>query len=259
VVSFITYLINVIENVKFRQVDHWVLNHAPLKRILLVEDDHRLSESVSAVLIKEDFLCDPAYDGQMALKSFQQETYHLILLDLVLPKINGMDLCKKFRAINADVPIIITTAFGDIDSKMEAFDLGADDYLVKPFHIKELLAKVKVFLKRAEQPVAAQPVYQTTDIKLDPNKKIVVREGKEINLTPKEYSLLEYLFKNKSRVISKDELAMNLWDVNYGVTHNTIEVYINFLRNKIDKGFDKKILLTKSGFGYYINDQRDEL
>jgi two-component system copper resistance phosphate regulon response regulator CusR len=230
-----------------------------VKKILVVEDDHRLSESVTKALEKEGYGCEPAFDGHMALKYFQQGSYQLVLLDINLPKMNGMDLCRKFRETNADIPILIITAFGDIDSKMEAFTLGADDYLVKPFHLRELLAKVKVFLKRAEQPNSVQPLYQLQDIKLDPNKKIAIREGKEINLTPKEYGLLEYMLKNRNRIISKDELAMNLWDANYGVTHNTIEVYINFLRNKIDKEFEKKLILTKPGFGYYLNDQRDEL
>jgi DNA-binding response OmpR family regulator len=226
-----------------------------VKKILLVEDDHRLSESVLMAMEKEGYQCDPAYDGQMALKYFQQRTYDIILLDLNLPNINGIELCKKFREANTVIPIVIITAFGDIDSKMEAFDLGADDYVVKPFHLKELAAKVKIFLKRAEQPAVAQPVYQLAKIKLDPNRKIAIREGKEINLTPKEYGLLEYLLKNRTRVVSKDELAMNLWDTNYGVTYNTIEVYINFLRNKIDKEFDTKLILTKPGFGYYLNEQ----
>ena len=230
-----------------------------MKKILIIEDDHRLSESISATLLKESYSCEPAYDGQIALKSFLQNTHHLIILDLNLPKINGIDLCKRFREINPAIPIIIITAFGDIDSKMEAFGFGADDYLVKPFHLKELLAKVKIFLKRADQPASALPIYEALDVRLDPNRKMVIRAGKEIDLTPKEYSLLEYLLKNRLRVISKDELAMNLWDANYGVSHNTIEVYINFLRNKIDKGFDKKLILTKPGFGYFLNNGGDEL
>jgi DNA-binding response OmpR family regulator len=225
-----------------------------LKKILIIEDDHRLSESISAALDKDGYQCVAAYDGQMAHKFFLNDVFHLVVLDLNLPQINGIELCKKFRETNPQVPILIITAFGDIESKMEAFDLGADDYLVKPFHLKELSAKVKVFLKRAEQSVL-ESGYQYMDIQVDPNKKAVVRDGKVINLTPKEYSLLEYLLKNKNRIISKDELARNLWDVNYGVTHNTIEVYINFLRNKIDKDFERKLILTKPGFGYYLASQ----
>lgn len=224
-----------------------------MKKILIIEDDHRLSESVATALRKEGYTCELVYDGQMAMKYFLNEPFDLILLDLNLPKLNGIDLCKKIRETNSNIPILIITAFGDIDSKMEVFNLGADDYLVKPIHLQELSAKVKIFLKRAEQATSIQSVYQVMGIRIDPNKKNVVRDGKEINLTPKEYSLLEYLLKNKDRIISKDELAVNLWDTNYGVTHNTIEVYINFLRNKIDKDFDRKLILTKPGFGYYIN------
>lgn len=230
-----------------------------MKKILIVEDDHRLSGSIVSALEKEGYSCTPAYDGQMALKTFQMESHQLILLDLNLPKINGIDLCRKFRELSTTVPILIITAFGDIDSKMEAFNLGADDYLVKPFHLKELSAKIKVFLKRADRPESTVPPYEFEDLILDPNHKVAVRAGKEIVLTPKEYGLLEYFLKNRNRIISKDELAMNLWDANYGVTHNTIEVYINFLRNKIDKDFEKKLILTKPGFGYYLNSAHDEL
>jgi DNA-binding response OmpR family regulator len=228
-----------------------------VKKLLIIEDDHRLSESICSALSKEGYECQPAYDGQMAAKSFQQNEFHLILLDLNLPKINGIDLCRTFRGINAVVPIIVITAFGDIDSKMDAFNLGADDYLVKPVHLKELSAKIKVILKRGEQPVLQNIIYEFADMKLDVNHKKVIRAGKEIAVTPKEYGLLEYFLKNRSRIISKDELAINLWDANYGVTHNTIEVYINFLRNKIDKGFETKLILTKPGFGYYLNNEKE--
>lgn len=226
-----------------------------MKKILIIEDDSRLSQSVSDMLIKENYACDMAFDGQMALKFFAQETYHLIILDLNLPKINGIDLCKRFRDTNSHIPILIITAFSDIESKMEAFELGADDYLVKPFHLKELGAKVKVFLKRADRTEPVLNEYRILDITVDPNKKRVIRGEKEINLTPKEYGLLEYLLKNRNRIISKEELAKNLWGESYGVTHNTIEVYINFLRNKIDRDFTHKLILTKPGFGYYLDAQ----
>ena len=224
-----------------------------MKRILIVEDDHRLSDALSVTLRKEGYSCESAYDGQMAMKFFSNDTFHLVVLDINLPKINGLDLCRRIREGNSQIPILMITAFGDIDSKMEAFDQGADDYLVKPFHLKELNAKVRVFLKRSEKVPVLQSEYVFADLKIDPNKKNVIREGKEIGLTPKEYSVLEYLLKNKNRIVSKDELARNLWDVNYGVTPNTIEVYINFLRNKIDRDFDRKLILTKPGFGYYLS------
>ena len=224
-----------------------------MKNILIVEDDHRLADSVLSALKNEGYRCACAYDGQMAMKFFLNDTFDLVVLDINLPKKNGLDLCRLIREKNKQIPVLMITAFGDIDSKMEAFDQGADDYLVKPFHLKELVAKVRVFLKRAEDVSVIESIYHFSELTIDPQKKVVVREGQEINLTPKEYSLLEYLVKNKNRVISKDELARNLWDTNYGVTPNTIEVYINFLRNKIDRGFDRKIVLTKPGFGYYLS------
>lgn len=227
-----------------------------MKRILIVEDDGRLSESISKHLQKEDYLCECAYDGQSAVKLFSSQPFDLVVLDINLPRKNGLDVCGALRAKNSQIPILMITAFGDIDSKMEAFDQGADDYLVKPFHLKELSAKVRVFLKRAENTPLLPDVYEIADLQIDPNKKVVFRDAKQIHLTPKEYSLLEYLVKNKNRVISKDELARNLWDDAYGVTPNTIEVYINFLRNKIDRDFSHKLVLTKPGFGYYISTEK---
>lgn len=226
-----------------------------MKRILVVEDDHRLAEAVHSHLEKDGYLCERAYDGAMAMKFFLTSSFDLAVMDISLPKLNGLDLCRQFRERNKQIPIIMITAFGDIDSKMEAFDLGADDYLVKPFHLKELTAKVRIFLKRAEDRPVKEERHQFRDIIIDGEKKAVIRAGKEVNLSPKEYRLLEYLVRNRNRVISKDELARNLWDTSYGVTANTIEVYINFLRNKIDRGFSHKIILTKPGFGYYVSFQ----
>lgn len=227
-----------------------------MKRILIVEDDDRLSESVAGHLQKEGYVCECAYDGQSAIRFFNAQEFDLVVLDINLPRKNGIDVCGELRAKNVDIPILMITAFGDIDSKLEAFDQGADDYLVKPFHLKELSAKVRIFLKRAEQAPLLPKVSEVFGLRIDPNKKTVFREDKEIRLTPKEYSLLEYLVKNRNRVVSKDELARNLWDDNYGVTPNTIEVYINFLRNKIDRDFSNKLLHTKPGFGYYISSEK---
>lgn len=227
-----------------------------MKKILIVEDDDRLSGSMAGHLQKEGYLCGHAYDGQSAIKLFCVQEFDLVVLDINLPRKNGIDVCGELRSKNSRIPILMITAFGDIDSKMEAFDQGADDYLVKPFHLKELSAKVRVFLKRAAQAPLLPDVVEVFGLRIDSNKKVVFREDKVINLTPKEYSLLEYLVKNKDRVISKDELARNLWDDDYGVTPNTIEVYINFLRNKIDRDFSHKLVHTKPGFGYYISAEK---
>lgn len=223
-----------------------------VKRILIVEDDHRLSESVSDHLSKQGYHCTCAFDGQTAMRFFTNETFDLVVLDINIPKVNGLDLCRDIRARDSRIPIVMITAFGDIDSKLEAFEYGADDYLVKPFHLKELAAKVRVFLKRAEKRLDLQPVHEFMDVRIDPNTKTVTREGKEIPLTPREFNLLKYLMQNKNRIVSKDELSRNVWGSDYEVTLNTIEVYINFLRNKIDRNFDNKLIMTKPGFGYYM-------
>lgn len=226
-----------------------------VKKVLLVEDDAQLSRSVNDALRKEGLNCVPVYDGSMAERLFQMDDFQLVLLDLNLPGVNGFVLCRKFREINPGIPIIILTAFGDIDSKMEAFDLGADDYLVKPVHLRELVAKVRVFLKRGEQVSLQEEQISVGDLQVNPSKKSVMRAGQAIELTPKEYNLLEYLLRNRRRVVSKDELAINVWEESYGISHNTVEVYISFLRNKIDKGAEVKLIKTKPGFGYFIDDE----
>lgn len=223
-----------------------------MKKILLVEDDDQLSRSVSDVLRKEGYSCTAVFDGHKAERAFLLDEYDLVLLDLNLPGINGFSLCQSFRAKKAHIPIIVLTALGDIESKMEAYDFGAEDYLVKPVHVKELTAKLRVILKRAEiRP--QEEVFSMADLKVDVAKKQVSRAGQAIVLTPKEFNLLVFLLQNRSRVVSKDDLALNVWDESNGVSHNTVEVYISFLRNKIDKEFTPKLIKTKSGFGYYLD------
>ena len=225
-----------------------------MKKILLIEDDDQLSRSVNEALRKEGYSCTPVFDGHMADRAFALDDFDLVLLDLNLPGINGFTLCKQFRTKKAFIPIIILTAFGDIDSKMEAYELGAEDYLVKPVHLKELLAKVRISMKRSGLPQQQAEVISIADMQIHVPKKEVIRSGQTIELTPKEFNLLVYLARHQKQVVSKDELALNVWDESYGVSHNTVEVYISFLRNKIDKNFEPKLIKTKSGFGYFLND-----
>jgi len=225
-----------------------------VKKVLIVEESEKLFHSLSTVLRKEGLDSDHAYDGNTALKCFEQNPYDVILLDINIPGMNGLDFCKAIRKVNHHIPVIVITNFGDIDTKMEAYSIGVDDYITKPFFVPELLAKIKVFIKRIEQPVSPLPLHQTKDIMLDPNRKIAIREGHAIQLMPKEYNLLEYMVKNVNRIISKNEFVKNLWAEHNSITPETIEVYINLLRNKIDKGYEKKLIFTKPGFGYYIND-----
>lgn len=223
--------------------------------LLLVEDDVRLSRSIAEQLRGAGIECLQVYDGEMALRAIGQRKWDLVLLDLNLPGKDGFHVCEQLRRTDRNVPVIVITAFSDIDDKMNAFALGADDYLVKPVHFKELLAKVKVFLKRAATTVLSVEQLVVADLRIDLVAKQAERQGKAINLSPKEFGLLAHLARKPGRVFSKDELAEQVWDGRMGVSANTIEVYISFLRAKVDKGFDRKLIHTKHGFGYFLDDR----
>ena len=222
-----------------------------IHRILLAEDEPKLGQVVRLELIRQGYETDVAVDGISAEKLFKQHTYSLILLDINLPGKNGIDLCKAFRIENKDVPIIMLTALDQIQDKVNAFELGADDYIVKPFHFDELFARIKVFLKRAE--IVFEKI-SIADLEIDMGNKSVSRDGKNIVLTSKEFKLLVLLAKAKGRIISKQEILEKVWDLSFDTGTNTIEVYISFLRNKIDKPFKNKLIHTKQGFGYFIKE-----
>ncbi len=226
-----------------------------MKKILIVEDEKKLSDALGEELHKAGYHFYQAFDGELGLITFRNNKPDLVLLDVNLPKINGFDLIKSFRIISPNVPIVMMTALGDIDSKMIAFDYGADDYLIKPVDHKELIAKIKVFLRRSSQFPVEDTKINFKGVTIDTGTKTIIRNGIHINLTPKEFELFYYLVKKQGRIASKEELTENVWAERYGVTPNTIEVYINFLRNKIDKDFSDKLIQTKSGFGYFINTQ----
>lgn len=231
------------------------LSRVERHRILLVEDDHRLSRALAEQLEAAGLSCLQVYDGEMARRAVVGDTFDLVLLDLSLPLLDGFALCREIRQRDGNTPIIILTAFSDIDSKMNAFELGADDYLVKPVHFKELLAKVRVFLKRSESHPLRQETLRIADLEIDLARKTVRRGGKRIDLSPKEFHLLEYLARNQGRVVSKDDLAARVWEESHTVSPNTIEVYVSLLRGKVDKGFDTKLIHTRHGFGYMLTDQ----
>lgn len=223
-------------------------------RILIAEDEPKLGLVIQEELARQGYQADMAYDGAIAEKLFNQHSYSLILLDINLPYKNGLALCKEFRQQNNKVPIIMLTALGEIQDKVDAFSLGADDYIVKPFHFDELFARIKVFLKRAENTAQFSDKINVGDLEIDMNKKTVTRNEKNINLTAKEFSLLVLLSRNKGKVISKQEIMEKVWELSFDTGTNTIEVYISFLRNKIDKPFETKLIHTKPGFGYYVRE-----
>lgn len=211
----------------------------------------KLGQTIIEELTRNGYPTDLAIDGLEAGRLFNLNTYSLVLLDINLPYKNGFILCREFRKLNKSIPIIMLSAAGEIHDKVEAFNLGADDYIVKPFHFIELFARVKVFLKRSELPNDADKIV-VEDMEIDFLNKTVIRDGVNINLTAKEFTLLVLLARNKERVISKHEIMEKVWDLSFDTGTNTIEVYISFLRNKIDKPFPRKLIHTKPGFGYYI-------
>lgn len=227
-----------------------------MAHLLLVEDDHRLSRSLAEQLLAAGFGCTQVYDGDMALRAVAGQHFDLILLDLSLPGKDGYAVCKEIRRTDRRLPIIVITAFSDIDDKMNAFELGADDYLVKPVHFQEVLAKVRVFLKRSEGTGQPDGLIEVDDLCIDMGKRTVTRAGRSIDLAPKEYNLLLLLARRPGRVFSKDELAEEVWSDSHTVSNNTIEVYISFLRGKVDKGHTLKLIHTRHGFGYTLSPEQ---
>jgi two-component system copper resistance phosphate regulon response regulator CusR len=223
-------------------------------RILLAEDEPKLGQIVQEELTREGYNTDVAYDGLVAEKLFKEHTYSLVLLDVNLPYKNGLALCKEFREAKKSIPIIMLTALGEINDKMDAFNLGADDYIVKPFHFNELFARIKVFLKRSEPGAEQGEKINISNLEIDLLNKTVLRGTTNINLTAKEFALLALLARSKGKVISKQDILEKVWGLSFDTGTNTIEVYISFLRNKIDKPFETKLIHTKPGFGYFVKE-----
>ena len=231
-----------------------------LKSILIVEDEKRLADLLKAGLEEQGYLVDIAYDGYIGKSLVIRNNYDLVILDINLPLINGYDLCKDIRAYNNEIPIIMLTAMSSADNKLAGFDVGADDYILKPFDFKELLARVKVFLRRSSATEKTEDnLIKIDDLEINISKKIVFRSGVQIELTAKEYILLEFLAKNKGVVISRIEIAEKIWNLNFDTGTNYIDVYINYLRKKIDKDSSNKLIHTRVGLGYVLKDQNDTL
>lgn len=223
-------------------------------RILLAEDEPKLGQIIQEELTRQGYQTDVAFDGNIAEKLFQQHSYSLVLLDVNLPYKNGLALCKEFREAKKNIPIIMLTALGEISDKIHAFNLGADDYIVKPFHFNELFARIKVFLKRSDSVSEITEKIVVGDLEIDLLDKTVIKNGTIINLTAKEFSLLALLAKSNGKVISKVDILEKVWGLSFDTGTNTIEVYISFLRNKIDKPFEIKLIHTKPGFGYFLKE-----
>jgi len=223
-----------------------------MNTILLLEDDAVLSQEIKIFLTHHNYQCDCIYDGSLVKSQYKLKTYDLIILDINVPGINGIEVCKLIREENKNIPILMLTAFGEIEDKILAFNQGADDYLVKPFHLDELHLRIKSLLRRKENPQVNVNIIKIADLSIDQDNLKVFRNNIEVTLSPKEYKLLEILAKAQGRVMSKNQIAAELWDYHIETSQNTIEVYINFLRKKIDKDYEKKLIHTKFGYGYYL-------
>ena len=221
--------------------------------ILLLEDDKVLSTEIKSFLLSQGFSCDQAFDGIEFLAQKHQKKYGFYLLDINVPKINGLEICKKIRSLDALTPIIILSAYDDIDDKKEAFLRAADDYLVKPFVLDELLMRINSLLRRHQHNDNNDATTLVIDdLVIYPTEARVLRANEEIGLTQKEFQLLLILAQANGRTLSKQRIAEEVWQNQFQTTQNTIEVYINFLRKKIDKNFEHKLIHTRPGFGYYL-------
>jgi DNA-binding response OmpR family regulator len=221
-------------------------------RILVVEDEIKVASFVKLGLEENGYSCEIAYDGLMGKRMFDSGNYDLLILDLNLPYKNGLELCREIRNTNQKVPVIMLTALGTTEDKLSGFDSGADDYLVKPFEFRELLARIRSLLKRISIAETDGNLLKLIDLEVNLNTYEVIRSGKRIELTQKEFSLLVYLLQNKGKVLSRADIAEKVWDINFDTGTNIIDVYVNFLRKKIDKDFPQKLIHTQTGVGYII-------
>jgi DNA-binding response OmpR family regulator len=223
-------------------------------KILLVEDEKKLADFVQQGLQEQSYIVEVAYDGVEAEQKALKTDFDLIIIDLMLPKKSGFALCKSVRAYNPGVLILILTALESTDDKVQAFESGADDYLTKPFDFRELLMRVRALSRRKTTQDNGSTSLKISNLELDTIGKTVTRDGQRIELTAKEFALLEYLMINRNRVVSRADILEKVWQTNFDPGSNTVEVYINFLRRKIDKNFSPKLIHTVVGMGYVLRE-----
>jgi len=219
-------------------------------RILVVEDEHKIASAIKKGLEQERFAVDIAYSGVEGFDLAATEDYDCIILDLMLPEMDGFEFCRRLRQEKIQTPILILTARGNLDDKVQGLELGADDYLTKPFSFEELLARVRALIRRPRNLV--DPVLKVADLELDTNSFEVKRGKRKILLSKKEYAVLEYLMRNKDKILTKEQIISHVWDYDADILPNTVEVFIKNLRRKIDRPFSRHLIKTIRGFGYKI-------
>jgi DNA-binding response OmpR family regulator len=219
-------------------------------KVLIVEDEHKIANSIRQGLEQEKYTVDVAYDGERGYDLASSEEYDLIILDIMLPGIDGLEITKRLREERKHTPILMLTARGQISDRVSGLDTGADDYMIKPFSFVELLARVRALARRPKELTST--ILSVEDVTLDTTSFVVKRGKREIQLSGKEYALLEYLMRNQNKIISKEQIIHQVWNYDADVLPNSVEVYIKHLRNKIDKGYSTPLIHTVRGFGYKI-------
>ena len=222
-------------------------------RILVVEDENKVGSFIKRGLEAANYSVDVERDGEAGLRRLVEGGYDLVILDVMLPRLDGFNVMKEIRQRGIQIPILLLTARIALADKVTGLDLGADDYLTKPFAFEELLARVRALLRRGS--AAAPTVLTAADLTLDPATRQVTRAGKRIDLTSKEYALLEFLLRRRDQVLSRAVIAQHVWGVDYDTFTNVIDVYVNYLRKKIDSGFEPKLIHTVRGFGYVLKEE----
>jgi DNA-binding response OmpR family regulator len=223
-------------------------------KVLVIEDEQQVSSFIKQGLEEQAFEVDVAYDGNIGERLAKARDYDVVLLDIVIPGINGFDLCAILKKEKPGMPILMLTTLGTTSDKVTGFDAGADDYLLKPFDFEELVARLKALARRSTAAVNSHShVLRYEDLKLDMEKKVALRQNKVIKLSAKEFALLEFFLRNAERVIARSELAEKVWGIKFETGTNVVEVYINMLRNRIDKDFEPKLLHTRIGLGYVLD------
>lgn len=220
-------------------------------KILLIEDEPKTMLFIKKGLEENNYKVDTAPDGKTGKRMAIANTYDLVITDIILPELDGRSLCKELREENIETPVLMLSALGSTDDVVNGLNIGADDYLVKPFEFRELLARIHALTKRRSRSKPAH-ILQAGDLTMDVEDRTVMRAGKRIILTAKEFALLEYLLVHSGKVISRAELARNIWKVDFDTGTNMVEVYVNYLRKKVDKEFDTKLIHTQFGMGYVL-------
>ena len=221
--------------------------------VLVVEDERRLAQLVRRVLEEEGHTVDVAHDGEEGLQMALEGTHDVIVLDIMLPLINGLDVCKSLRSNRMDTPVLLLTALDGVDDRVRGLDAGADDYLPKPFAFQELMARLRALSRRRVQPRDPQEL-TVDDLTLDLRRRRALRDGRQIELSPKEFSLLEFLMRNQGRVVTRTQILDHLWGYDFATDSNLVDVYVAYLRRKVDKGNNAKLIRTVRGVGYALGE-----